>query len=269
MVLAKHKQMIDKVLQFAQSDDRIVGLALGGSYITNSMDEFSDLDFIIVTKTECYENIMNERLRIVDYFGKLLSAFTGEHVGEPRLIICLYDDPLLHVDFKFVSVNDMLKRVENPIILYELNHCITDAIAIEAAVFPSPDIQWIEDRFWVWIHYATTKLARQELFEVIDFLSFLRQAVISPLLLMKHGKLPRGVRKIEIDIPDEIKSLEKTVAIHEINSCIRALQASIDLYIELREYQGDTVFHKQVEAERMAIGYFNEISNRLIRPNKS
>lgn len=269
MVQVKHKKMIDKVLEFAENDDRIVGLALGGSYITNSMDEFSDLDFIIVIKAECYEDIMNERLRIVAHFGKLLSAFTGEHVGESRLIICLYDAPLLHVDFKFVSINDMSKRVENPNILYELNNCVTDAFMKEAAVFPTPDIQWIEDRFWVWIHYVTTKLARQELFEVIDFLSFLRQVVISPLLLMKHGKLPRGVRKIEIDIPMEIDSLKKTVAIHEISSCINAIQASINLYTEIREYQGDAIIHKHVEAERIAVGYFNEISTRLISPIKS
>lgn len=258
MVQEKHKQMIDKVLQFAKNDDRIVGLALGGSYITNSMDEFSDLDFIIVTKAECYEDIEDERLKIVAYFGKLLSAFTGEHVGEPRLIICLYNDPLLHVDFKFMSVNDISKRVEDPTVLYELNNCITDAFSKEAAVFPTPDIQWIEDRFWVWIHYVTTKLARKELFEVIDFLSFLRQTVISPLLLMKHGKLPRGVRKIEIDIPMEINSLEKTLAIHEISSCIYAIQESINLYKKIREYHA--ISHKHVEAERIAIDYFNEIS---------
>jgi hypothetical protein len=44
--------------------------------------------------------------------GPLLSAFTGDHVGEPRLLICLYGPPLLHVDLKFVTPADLAERVE-------------------------------------------------------------------------------------------------------------------------------------------------------------
>jgi predicted nucleotidyltransferase len=260
MVLNKHNQMINKVLQFVENDDRIAGLALGGSYITNSMDEFSDLDFVVVTKTESYKEIMSERLNIVKHFGKLLSAFTGEHVGEPRLVICLYASPLLHVDFKFVSIDDSSHRIENPTILYQDDNCLSKAFMKETAVFPIPKLQWIEDRFWVWIHYAATKIARGELFEVIDFLSFLRQVVISPLLQMKNGKLPRGVRKIEMDIPNEIDALKKTIAIHEISSCISAVQASIDLYIALRECHRHVGFYQHDEAETIAIEFFNEIA---------
>ena len=34
------------------------------------------------------------------------ATFTGEHVGESRVLICLYGPPLLHVDLKFVSLSD-------------------------------------------------------------------------------------------------------------------------------------------------------------------
>ncbi|MER7057532.1 MULTISPECIES: hypothetical protein [unclassified Streptomyces] len=34
-----------------------------------------------------------------------------------------------------------------------------------------PDLQWIEDRFWIWVHYGATKLGRGELFEVNGFLA--------------------------------------------------------------------------------------------------
>ena len=36
--------------------------------------------------------------------GPLLACFTGEHVGEPRLLIALYGPPPVHVDLKFVPV---------------------------------------------------------------------------------------------------------------------------------------------------------------------
>lgn len=49
--------------------------------------------------------------------GPLLSAFTLEHVGEPLVLICLYDQPLLHVEF--VSLEEFKERVENPHILLD------------------------------------------------------------------------------------------------------------------------------------------------------
>jgi hypothetical protein len=51
--------------------------------------------------------------------GNLLAAFTGEHVGEPRLLICLFADPLMHVDLKFISLGQLSSRVEDPVILWE------------------------------------------------------------------------------------------------------------------------------------------------------
>ena len=229
------QEMIQKVLEFSKRDSRIIGLAISGSYITKSLDEYSDLDFLIVVDDKSYEEVIEERLLIVEQFGTLVSAFTGEHVGEPRLIISLYDSPILHVDFKFTTLDGLLDRVEDSAILYEENNCITKIYSKKEAHFPTPDLQWIEDRFWIWVHYACTKIGRRELFETIDFLSFLRQSVLAPLIQLLLGKLPRGVRKIELDAPQYIEALERTVATHEYESCVNALQATINLYLELRE----------------------------------
>ncbi|KUO09263.1 hypothetical protein [Streptomyces sp. DSM 15324] len=46
-----------------------------------------------------------------------MAGFTGEHVGEPRVIITLVGPPLLHVDFKFVRASDFAERTEDPEIL--------------------------------------------------------------------------------------------------------------------------------------------------------
>lgn len=257
-----YEAMIQKVLRFAEQDERIIGLTLGGSYVTREMDEYSDLDFVVVIKSESYEQVMRDRFTIVEGFGKLLAAFSGEHVGEPRLIICLYNSPALHVDFKFVAIGDAGKRVENPIVLYQADSCLSEAFSREEAKFPIPDLQWIEDRFWVWIHYAAAKIGRGELFEAVDFLSFLRQTVISPLILMKNGKPPRGVRKVETDAPNDIEALVKTIAIHEKNSCVKAVQACVDLYIPLRKYHAQQGFSKRIEAEKVAITFLDEVSRQ-------
>lgn len=262
MLQIQHQQMVDKVITVIRNDRRFAGIAIGGSYITNTMDEFSDLDFIFIIKNEFYQELLKERFSFIEKFGDLLSAFTGEHVNEPRVLICLYDNPMLHVDCKFVSVEDFPNRVEDPVILYQENNYLSDALSKRKAAYPVPKLQWIEDRFWVWVHYAAAKIGRNELFEVIDFLSFLRQIAISPLILMKQGKLPRGVRKIETDAPEYVIALEKTVPIHEVNSCINAVRATIDLYLELREHHAEIDFVRHAKAEKKSLAYFEQQSKR-------
>jgi predicted nucleotidyltransferase len=258
-----HQEFIDKALQIFQDDIRIAGVAAGGSYITNSMDDFSDIDLVIAVEPKHYEQVMEERIKIAEKLGKLLSAFTGEHVGEPRVLICLYGPPLLHVDLKFVSLQDIAHRVEDPVILWERDNLISDALKIGEAKFPMPDLQWIEDRFWVWVHYGAAKIGRNEIFETIEFISFLRQVVIGPLLLMRNGKLPRGVRKIELDAPDDLPLLLKTIPAHDAQSCINALQTKIQLYLDLREYFSTDELKKHYEAEKYSVKYLTEISEMI------
>ncbi len=260
MIPKEHQDFIERAVDILKRDDRIVGVALGGSYISGDMDEYSDLDFVIAVNPQDAAQIMNERMKIAQTLGDLLSAFTGEHVGEPRLFVCLYDSPLLHVDLKFVSLADAGKRIEDPVILYQKDNALTDAFAAMPAVFPYPELQWMEDRFWVWVHYAAGKIARGEIFEVIEFVSYVRQNVIAPLLHMKNGSLPRGVRHIEASAPKELPALLETVTVHDVQSCINALHALIRLYIDLREpYLGQKI-EPRLHAQKRAIEYLCLIS---------
>lgn len=263
MIPRIHQEFIDKSIKILQSDSRIAGLAAGGSYITGSLDEFSDIDLVIAVEPKSYDQVMKERIEIVDKLGNVLSLFTGEHVGEPRLIICLYGPPLLHVDFKFVSLEDIAKRVEDPVILWERENSITNSLRLGEAKFPIPDMQWMEDRFWVWVHYGAVKIGRNELFEAIESLSFMRQVVIGPMLLMKNGKLPRGVRRIEFDAPVEMPLLLKTIPAYDAQSCIKALRVIIELYLTLREQLTGDELMKRIEAEKYSKEYLDEIADRL------
>lgn len=259
MVPSSHSNFINNSIEILKDDSRILGLAVGGSYISGEMDEFSDIDLVIAVDTNDFKSVMADRFKIVERLGSVLSAFTGEHVGEPRLVICLYGPPLLHVDIKFVSIKDLIVRVEDPIILWERDNAITNVLQLGEAKFPIPNLQWIEDRFWVWIHYGATKIGRNEIFEAIEFISFMRQIVIGPLILMKNGKLPRGVRKIEFDAPKDIPLLIETIPTHSAQSCIEALQVIIKLYIDLRNHHEKDELIKRTEAEKCSKDYLNKI----------
>ncbi len=209
-MLKIHKQFISNTIDVFSKDKRIVGILAGGSLITGDMDEFSDIDFVIVSTNENYDEIMAERFDIVRSLGNVIAVFTGEHVGEPRLLVCLYEQNTLHVDFKFVKLDDVHKRIEDPVVLWQQGNLVDEQMKKSSAHFPTPEIQWIEDRFWIWIHYVALKIGRGELFETIDFISFLRQSAIGPLVLMKGGHLPRGVRKLEFDAEEHLERLKQT-----------------------------------------------------------
>ena len=260
MIPKKYTKFIENAVNVLSKDTRIVGLATGGSYITKEMDDYSDVDIVVAIDSLSYEEVLGKRNEIACEIGELLSAFTGEHVGEPRLLICLYGEELLHVDLKFVDIKDIHHRVENPVILWERESCITEELKKSKAEFPIPSLQWVEDRFWVWIHYAGTKIGRGEIFEAVDFTSFLRQMAIGPLILMKNEKLPRGVRKIEFDAKDSIEDLKETIPTYDKDSCVKAIEKIIEMYLDLREDFITEDFVRREKAQILSIKYLNDIA---------
>lgn len=261
MMLPNDELFIEQVKEIFTQDSRFIGLLGCGSMVAGTMDEYSDLDFIAVYKPAYQDEIMTQRLNIVEKLGGLLSAFTGEHVGEPRLVICLYGPNPLHVDFKFLTPHELEKRVEDPVILWERGTEISTILQKTSPLYPYPDPQWIEDRFWVWIHYGATKLGRGELFECIDLITFLRASVLGPSVLAEHGQLPRGVRKLEQHAADAIAELKETVPSYSAESCYIALRASISIYQRLRQNLTDLKYRK--EAERVSINYLNAVYTSL------
>lgn len=83
-------EFAERTRKILEGDKSVIGLAVAGSWLTNEMDQFSDLDLILVTRNK----VTDDKTKMLNYaqrFGDLLSGFTGEHVGEPRVLICLYD----------------------------------------------------------------------------------------------------------------------------------------------------------------------------------
>ncbi|MGV9988220.1 hypothetical protein [Streptomyces olivaceus] len=91
---------------------------------------------------------------------------------------------------------DFAERIEDPEILWDCDGLLASSLAQQPPAAPSIDLQWIEDRFWVWVHYGVTKLGRGELFETIGFLAYLRDTVLGPLAVRRVGADPRGIRHL-------------------------------------------------------------------------
>jgi hypothetical protein len=245
----------------------IVGLAAGGSFRSDRMDEYSDLDLVVVVETSASNEIRGHRQALAAALGPLLASFTGEHVGEPRLLVCLYGPPLVHVDLKFVTPDELAIRVEDPTVLWDRDGRVRSALAAGTAAYSAPDPQWIEDRFWIWVHYAASKIGRGELFEALDSTAFLRGQVLGPLALKEASAQPTGVRHVERDAPARARQMQETVARYDARDLVSSLRAAVALYRELRDRAGFEALQRRSEAEAAALDYLDAVARRLGNPD--
>lgn len=259
MIPAHHQKFVEQALPKLRADDRLLGVAAGGSWASGKMDEFSDIDLVIVARDDKIGAVESGGKEIAQSLGHLLSAFTGEHVGEPTMLICLYENPLLHVDLKFVSAEKFQKRSDNPLVLWERDEALTKIMGATDPIPPKVDLQWIEDRFWTWMHYGALKIGRGEYFETIQFVAFLRSAVLGPLLLQQCGQPPYGVRRIEETCPQSLADLRGTLATaDDPATCANALRASAKLYLELREALAGSQLQRHRRTEMAAMKFLHE-----------
>jgi hypothetical protein len=230
-----HSEFVGRVRNEVERDERLIALLAGGSYVHGGFDEHSDLDFVVIVDEDAYGEVMASRRQFAERIGGLLAAFTGEHVGEPRLLICLYGPPLLHVDLKFATAADLDRRVERPAVLFARDpEWIQARLDAAAIAWPDASPDWFEQRAWIWLHYGATKLARGELFEAIGMLAFFREQVLGPMCHRRAGRPQRGVRRIEALDAHSTERLAATIPDCNAASVQKAFLAATDLYVELR-----------------------------------
>ncbi len=90
MITREQQQFINHAIPELKRDPRIVGIALGGSYVhMETMDEYSALSFVVAVPDEELEAVLGDRVAIAERLGTLLSCFTAEHIGRPSQLICI------------------------------------------------------------------------------------------------------------------------------------------------------------------------------------
>ena len=129
----------------------------------------------------------------------------------------------------------------------------------------APDPQWIEDRFWIWIHYGATKAGRGEVLECHDMLAALRRDVLGPLIAEARGHRPGGVRRLERIAPDLVPALEATLGDATAAGCLRAMEATAALYRRLRDDTPHPGLVRRAEAQTAALDYLGAIAARVAR----
>ena len=258
------QRFVNTVISRLEGDARFLGLAAGGSWLTDQLDEFSGLDLLLITDPGRYQSAFEDRVALAESFGPLLSLFPADHAGRPNLQVALYDDPLQHAGLTFLSLDELRTRSENPAVLWERDGAVTRVLEETKPTTPHLDLQWVEDRFWSWLQYGAQRLGGGELFAVISTLDLLRTHALGPMESARVGKPPRRVRWLEsLGEAADLAELRATVPSYDARSCEQALKAAAKMYVGLRETLDKGSLKRNRRAEMATLRYLHGISEKI------
>lgn len=230
--MENHQKFLETALPFLQSDTRIRGI------VQARVAPASDFELILVSDADGLPGLKNEAGRIAERMGRLLVSFRDQNAR-----ICLYEEPLIGLRLRFVSAMELEEESAGEV-LWERDGSLSRMRAAPAKDFPSLDLQWMEDRFWVWVHSAALKLSRGELFGSLEILGLLHSRILGPLLKeMKGGTEP---------------SSQSTLEAATIRQSVQSLKAAARHYLELREMLAPENLRRHRRAEMAAMRFLHE-----------
>lgn len=233
--LSRHRERIRRACEAGRVFPTVVGMALSGSLATGSGDAFSDIDLVVVSGSEI--GLEKVRERLIRSCGVHVARYSGEHVGEPRLVVVLYSD-LIKVDFVFLEQDDLAAwNGGRPIaILWERGGVLSRELAgRQSSSSRAEAVDFLERRFWSWTWYGFAKLLRGERYEALSAIGYLRDKALFPALAARSGSSQRGARRIDELVAAADLPFDATVPRLEDDDLLAALRACVRVYRALAD----------------------------------
>lgn len=258
-----HRDFMERILPQIKNDHRFLGLAVGSS--STHVDDYSDLNLMVVVDDYHHDDILYEMEEIVSHLGTLLGCFTSERVGERDRITCLYDHPMLRVVFRFCRLETFKnERQSDPRVMWERGHRLSRAISGRPAVSGAPNPQTIENRFWIRVQALAARLIRGEYCEVLNGIAAIRAQVLAPLARFNEDLAPVGVRNLEEDLPHQMGAFQETVpGSLDREALTQALMGCVDFYRELRDEIPARVLNRNRKAEKAVVAWMEQALNQV------
>lgn len=157
--LPMHRDKVERACGFGLSVPEILGMAIAGSFAAGGADIYSDVDLRVVVEDAALDAVFARRTEMSLSCGTVVAGFTGEHVGDPHLLIVLYDD-LVHVDFDFTRLSDLAadNQGRSGLVLWERGDHLSRRLPGDHHPDRRGELSWIESRFWTWIWYVQSKI---------------------------------------------------------------------------------------------------------------
>jgi len=238
----QHRRLLERAAAHFQADQRVLGVAVGGSIAAGNMDFYSDIDLDVIVRGDDFDAVFAERDRAAVAVGQPLFRFIADHLPfGAHLYIVLYEGPI-KLDFSYLRVTDVEPSwtLAGRVILKDTNGFLA-AIKSQSAEL-SPDqpprerVLSLNQKFWTWCWYVFGKIKRGELWEALDGIDSIRSLAILPMLDWAAGKPQIGYRRLESKLDARLaEKLSASVATLQPESLYAALQVEMALFSDLRD----------------------------------
>jgi len=240
-----HQAVMNRFVAACQADERVVAAFLGGSYARGTTDEYSDLDFYLITTDEAYDDFFAGR----EAFLRLL--------GEPVFLEDFHGYGFDMVIFIFAD------GTEGELVLGRQSHfhhihggpyrVLLDKKGILAgAVFPWPEPAQAEQIerlrsliYWFWhdlSHHFITSMARGQIWSAYGALEDLRLTCVNLARLQQNFQAEaEGYEKVEQAIPvEQLSPLQATFCPLEQGAMLQAALVIVRFYQDLAPLLAET-----------------------------
>jgi predicted nucleotidyltransferase len=228
-----YRRLADRLLAATERDDRVVALLVYGSHAAGRADEYSDVDFGVVTTDAGHDSLVAGADALVRALGVPLLL---THFGNPaHLHIILAEG----AEVELIIDRESELRLEGPhICLFDRSDSVARAHSRGEPPAHVPDASEIQLRvqwFWHDVGHLIHALGRRNTWWAYGQLDELRRMCIN--LARLEAGLPadnEAYWKLEGAIPAErLDQLAATVAVPEFGAMKDAALAVLDLYRDL------------------------------------
>ena len=236
--LPLHRAKIESICRVGMGIPELAGMTIAGSVAIGIADEYSDLDFKLVSTDDGLAAVRARLDDVIAAGGRVIARFPADHLGMDDLTIVLYED-LVHADFYLVRMSQLWEKNEGMAarVLWERNGELTRELRKPHPGPPSPsrDVVWMEQRMWTWIWYTQSKILRGEVFEALAAIQELRADVLFPLLAETRETKVAGSRRVEALLKDLHADFLATASSATRADLMEALRTMARLYQTLAD----------------------------------
>ncbi len=238
------ERICTRTIDNLKNNSMFEGLILVGSFSKQTQDQYSDIDFIIVTTDKMLADAFEYWSSILD---DIKSVFIKDEMETLECLSSLETTPfgIIKIDYDFVENSQLKENFEESIstgtglidgeVLFDKSGRIQRLF--DARFLKSGSLKWPKvytNQFLISMWSALRMIYRKELYEAFDIINTLRDPFILSLLSELHNKPFENYRHLEKVIDEKwLKRFQKTFCNPNEKELIIACSQILNLYHDL------------------------------------
>ena len=245
--LERHRVIMSKAMEQLDTDSRVLGVWLAGSFGRGTPKRYSDVDLCLLAEESYFADFFSQRHALALSLGNTLIRYNQTYSwiapGQPSLV-CLYDDLLRVTLFYFAPSNLMPSpHFYHITILLDREGYVAGLQRSSQDHYPSDnsrmEISILSPRFWIGIQIVLDLVRSGHFWAAADTLAMLRHNLMYAFRVLRQDPrrhiwrgYPKGLEQL-LD-SDYERRFRETIAMPERKDVLRATRVMVSLFVSLR-----------------------------------